>query len=157
MNSKAVVNGDITQIDLPKGVYSGLDQVQVLRGIPGIEMVYLTDKDVVRHELVSRIIRAYDALSTKSFERGEIRCSEERRSPESPTTAITGAFRQRQEAGPGNDNNIQGLAEKPSLAAMLGAAITSWYLGDFPISWRPSGGTRRAKCLRLTSGPPKKW
>ncbi|HHY17767.1 MAG TPA: PhoH family protein, partial [Firmicutes bacterium] len=61
LNSKAVVTGDITQIDLPKGIHSGLDQVRVvLRDIPGIEMVYLTDKDVVRHELVSRIVRAYE-------------------------------------------------------------------------------------------------
>ncbi len=61
LNSKAVVTGDITQIDLPKGTYSGLEQVRiVLRDVPGISIVYLTDRDVVRHELVSRIIRAYD-------------------------------------------------------------------------------------------------
>jgi phosphate starvation-inducible PhoH-like protein len=61
LNSKAVITGDITQIDLPKGTYSGLDQVRVvLRDVPGIEFVYLSDKDVVRHELVSRIIRAYE-------------------------------------------------------------------------------------------------
>jgi phosphate starvation-inducible PhoH-like protein len=61
LNSKAVVTGDITQIDLPKGTYSGLEQVRVvLRDIPGIGIVYLSDRDVVRHELVSRIIRAYD-------------------------------------------------------------------------------------------------
>ncbi len=64
LNSKAVVNGDITQIDLPRGVYSGLDQVRVvLKNVPGIAMVYLTDKDVVRHELVSRIIRAYESFN----------------------------------------------------------------------------------------------
>jgi phosphate starvation-inducible PhoH-like protein len=68
MNSKAVVNGDVTQIDLPKGVYSGLDQVRaVLKDIPGIEMVYLTDRDVVRHELVSRIIRAYDSFDEEAW------------------------------------------------------------------------------------------
>jgi phosphate starvation-inducible PhoH-like protein len=39
----------------------------VLRGIPGIEMVYLTDKDVVRHELVSRIIRAYDSFDEEAW------------------------------------------------------------------------------------------
>ena len=61
MNSKAVVTGDITQIDLPKGTYSGLEQVRiVLRDVPGISIVYLSDRDVVRHELVSRIIRAYE-------------------------------------------------------------------------------------------------
>lgn len=61
LNSKAVVTGDITQIDLPKGTYSGLEQVRiVLRDVPGISIVYLSDRDVVRHELVSRIIRAYE-------------------------------------------------------------------------------------------------
>lgn len=61
LNSKAVVTGDITQIDLPKGTYSGLEQVRViLRDVPGIGIVYLSDRDVVRHELVSRIVRAYD-------------------------------------------------------------------------------------------------
>lgn len=61
LNSKLVVTGDVTQIDLPKGVYSGLEQVRVvLRDTPGIAFVYLSDRDVVRHELVSRIIRAYE-------------------------------------------------------------------------------------------------
>jgi phosphate starvation-inducible PhoH-like protein len=72
LNSKAVVTGDITQIDLPKGVYSGLDQAQALfKGIPGIEIVYLTDKDVVRHELVSRIIRAYEEFDEEAWKEGK--------------------------------------------------------------------------------------
>jgi len=59
--SKAVITGDLTQIDLPKGVYSGLEEVQeVLRGVKGIEFVYLDDTDVVRHEVVQRIIKAYE-------------------------------------------------------------------------------------------------
>ena len=59
--SKAVVTGDITQIDLPRRRFSGLEEVQfILRGIEGIEFVYLTDQDVVRHELVQKIIRAYE-------------------------------------------------------------------------------------------------
>lgn len=61
VGSKAVINGDITQIDLPSGAKSGLEEaMQVLQGIKGIEFVYLTDRDVVRHELVMAIIRAYD-------------------------------------------------------------------------------------------------
>ncbi len=61
LNSKMVVTGDVTQIDLPKDVYSGLEQVRiVLRDTPGIGFVYLSDRDVVRHERVSRIVRAYD-------------------------------------------------------------------------------------------------
>lgn len=59
--SKAVVTGDVTQIDLPKGTESGLTQVsRVLSGVPGIGFVYLSDRDVVRHELVGRIIKAYE-------------------------------------------------------------------------------------------------
>ena len=60
--SKAVITGDITQIDLPKGSVSGLvDAIEVLGGIEGIEVVRLTEGDVVRHPLVQRIIWAYDS------------------------------------------------------------------------------------------------
>lgn len=59
--SKAVVTGDLTQIDLPKGVYSGLEEIQeVLKDVKGIQFVYLDDTDVVRHEVVQRIIKAYE-------------------------------------------------------------------------------------------------
>lgn len=58
--SKTVITGDVTQIDLPGGKKSGLvHAVQVLKGIEGIEIVELTHKDVVRHPLVMRIIKAY--------------------------------------------------------------------------------------------------
>jgi phosphate starvation-inducible PhoH-like protein len=64
--SKAVVTGDITQVDLPRGVRSGLaDVAEIFAGVSGIAVVMLSDRDVVRHELVQRIIRAYqryDAL-----------------------------------------------------------------------------------------------
>jgi phosphate starvation-inducible PhoH-like protein len=59
--SKAVVTGDITQIDLPGDKKSGLKEVQkILKDIPGLEFIYLTEKDVVRHELVQKIIKAYE-------------------------------------------------------------------------------------------------
>ena len=59
--SKAVVTGDITQTDLPRGQTSGLNQVrEVLPGLPGVAFVYFSDQDVVRHELVQRIIQAYE-------------------------------------------------------------------------------------------------
>ncbi|HOQ07675.1 MAG TPA: PhoH family protein [Clostridiales bacterium] len=59
--SKAVVTGDITQIDLPRDKKSGLKEViKILKGVEGIEFIWLTEKDVVRHELVQRIIKAYD-------------------------------------------------------------------------------------------------
>ncbi len=60
-NSKMVVNGDVTQIDLPLGKRSGLiDAVEVLRGIEGISFVQFDDRDVVRHTLVQRIVKAYE-------------------------------------------------------------------------------------------------
>ncbi|HEX2953106.1 MAG TPA: PhoH family protein [Bacillota bacterium] len=59
--SKVVVTGDITQIDLPRGVVSGLAEViNILSDVPGVAMVFLSAQDVVRHELVQHIIRAYD-------------------------------------------------------------------------------------------------
>ncbi len=61
LNSKAVITGDITQVDLPSGKYSGLTQViTILDGVAGLEFVYLTEQDVVRHELVQKIILAYE-------------------------------------------------------------------------------------------------
>ena len=60
-NSKMVVNGDITQIDLPGGKRSGLlDAVDVLRGVEGISFVHFDERDVVRHSLVQRIVKAYE-------------------------------------------------------------------------------------------------
>ena len=59
--SKMVVTGDVTQIDLPAGKSSGLPHAaEVLKEVEGIEIVYLTDKDVVRNPLVMRIVRAYE-------------------------------------------------------------------------------------------------
>ncbi len=59
--SKAVITGDITQIDLDGKKESGLVVIQrILKGISGIKFVYLSDKDVVRHALVQKIIRAYE-------------------------------------------------------------------------------------------------
>ncbi len=61
MGSKMVITGDITQIDLPEGKKSGLKEaVSVLRGIDDIDIIMLDHTDVVRHELVSKIIRAYE-------------------------------------------------------------------------------------------------
>lgn len=66
-HSKAVVTGDITQIDLPANKRSGLVLVQnILHKIKGIEFVYFTDKDVVRHPLVQSIIKAFDKYEEKA-------------------------------------------------------------------------------------------
>ena len=60
--SKMVITGDATQIDLPSGKSSGLEHAaSVLKGVEGVGIIYLTDKDVVRNPLVMRIVRAYDA------------------------------------------------------------------------------------------------
>jgi len=64
--SKAVITGDITQIDLPGNNSSGLLEIQkLLLGVRGIKFVYLTEKDVVRHRLVQEIIKAYEKYSNK--------------------------------------------------------------------------------------------
>lgn len=60
-NSKAIITGDITQIDLPSKSMSGLVQVQeILKGVDGIDFIYFNKNDVVRHKLVRDIINAYD-------------------------------------------------------------------------------------------------
>jgi len=64
--SRAIVTGDVTQIDLPKGKLSGLDDARaILAEIKGISFVYLTYQDVVRHTLVQKIIQAYGARSQR--------------------------------------------------------------------------------------------
>ncbi len=68
LDSKVVVTGDVTQIDLPPGKRSGLVEArEILSGIEGIEFVYFTEKDVVRHPLVKSIIRAYEERSKKTL------------------------------------------------------------------------------------------
>ncbi|HHL73487.1 MAG TPA: PhoH family protein [Bacteroidetes bacterium] len=67
INAKAIVTGDVTQIDLVDGTESGLVQVQeVLQNVPGVAFVYLNDQDVVRHRLVRDIIKAYDSYTQKN-------------------------------------------------------------------------------------------
>ena len=64
-NSKMVVTGDLTQVDLPSGKRSGLTHVvEVLRGVEGISFIYFDDRDVVRHSLVQRIVKAYERYET---------------------------------------------------------------------------------------------
>ncbi|MEW5424516.1 PhoH family protein [Amorphus sp. 3PC139-8] len=90
-NSKMVVTGDPSQVDLPPGQVSGLKEaVSVLTDVPGISIVRFTDADVVRHELVARIVRAYDQTS-----RNEIAERSERQQARRPKPA--------QEAEPGEE------------------------------------------------------
>jgi phosphate starvation-inducible PhoH-like protein len=66
-SAKFFVTGDITQIDLPRNQHSGLKQAeQLLKEIPGIDFIYLDDRDVVRHSLVTKIIKAYNGQNKES-------------------------------------------------------------------------------------------
>ena len=70
-NSKAVVTGDITQIDLPSGRRSGLvEALEVVDNIEGIGFVHFNERDVVRHNLVQQIIRAYEEFEAGQSTRG---------------------------------------------------------------------------------------
>ncbi|MGI8904863.1 MAG: PhoH family protein [Candidatus Sumerlaeaceae bacterium] len=71
-DSKAVITGDVTQIDLPHGKESGLVHVRrVLKDVDDIDFIYFDQRDVVRHELVQRIIRAYEAAESRTSEVGQ--------------------------------------------------------------------------------------
>jgi len=96
-NSKTVVTGDLTQVDLPGGRRSGLlDATDVLRGVEGITFVRFDERDVVRHSLVQRIVRAYEKynegiagrqLSLKLESSGSETPTPEATDPPSPPTA----------------------------------------------------------------------
>src|SRR5213592_65642 len=70
--SKALITGDITQIDLPIGKMSGLIEARnVISGVEGISFIYFNERDVVRHPLVQRIVRAYESYSAQNTARQE--------------------------------------------------------------------------------------
>lgn len=72
MNSKMVVTGDMTQIDLPSSQASGLAQaIRILKGVEGIAFVELSRKDIVRHRLVTRIVEAYERHEKKAREESQ--------------------------------------------------------------------------------------
>ena len=67
-NAQMVITGDLSQVDLPRGVRSGLrDALEVLEHVEGISFVQFSDKDVVRHRLVSRIVKAYDSIEKNKY------------------------------------------------------------------------------------------
>jgi phosphate starvation-inducible PhoH-like protein len=87
-NSKMVVTGDLTQIDLPNGTRSGLrDALDTLEGIPGIAVVRMGTRDVVRHPLVARIVDAYDQRAAAE---GDKRREARRRSDSNQPAEATG-------------------------------------------------------------------
>jgi phosphate starvation-inducible PhoH-like protein len=76
--STAVITGDVTQIDLPRGQPSGLKQaLAVLKGVPGIGLTHFGARDVVRHALVQRIVNAYDVHDQAQDRRQERKSSDQ--------------------------------------------------------------------------------
>jgi len=87
-NSKAVVTGDLTQTDLPRGQKSGLSSaVKILSDIDDIGIHYFTDRDVVRHRLVQKIILAYE-----KYDREQLRRESEKKSTLKKRTERSGAY-----------------------------------------------------------------
>ena len=72
-HARMVITGDLSQVDLPKGTRSGLRQaLEILDGVEGIAFVHFSDADVVRHPLVTRIVRAYERAEEKHSARRRI-------------------------------------------------------------------------------------
>jgi phosphate starvation-inducible PhoH-like protein len=71
MNTKMIITGDMTQIDLPRSQKSGLiDALQILQDVEGIAVIEMNQKDIIRHKLVTRIVEAYEK-SNKAHETNE--------------------------------------------------------------------------------------
>jgi phosphate starvation-inducible PhoH-like protein len=97
-NSKAVITGDVTQIDLPNARRSGLiEAIEILKGVHGLAFVYFDENDVVRHHLVQRIIRAYDDHKAKVAE--QMSLLEQRTGHGVPESGVPG-----RSASPGEDH-----------------------------------------------------
>jgi phosphate starvation-inducible PhoH-like protein len=89
-NSKAVITGDVTQIDLPAGRRSGLiEALEVVGKIEGIAFVHFNERDVVRHNLVQQIIRAYDEFAGAAGPRGGSAAENASHAPVNKATGIT--------------------------------------------------------------------
>lgn len=79
-NTKMIITGDMTQIDLPKEYKSGLKEaLRILKGVEGISVIELTKKDIVRHQLVTRIVNAYEAYDKHQEEEHRKRVEKQRR------------------------------------------------------------------------------
>ena len=67
MNTKMIITGDLTQVDLPRGTMSGLrETINILKDVKGISFVYMNDKDIVRNKLVTRIVNAYEKAEAEN-------------------------------------------------------------------------------------------
>jgi phosphate starvation-inducible PhoH-like protein len=94
-NSKMVVNGDVTQIDLPNGRRSGLlDAIDVLKGVEGISFVQFDERDVVRHSLVQRIVKAYERYNETVGAGRQLSLKLAEPEPAAPAPAAPGAAAQ---------------------------------------------------------------
>src|ERR1700694_3356493 len=94
-NSKAVITGDITQIDLPNARRSGLlEAVDILKGVDGLAFAHFDETDVVRHHLVQRIVRAYDEHKARVAE-GEMSLPEPKTNPNGKTNGTAMASREK--------------------------------------------------------------
>jgi len=92
-NSKAVITGDITQIDLPNARRSGLlEAIDVLKNVNGLAFAYFDDADVVRHHLVQRIVRAYDEHKVRIAEQQQMLLLTEAKASEPAVTNGSPAF-----------------------------------------------------------------
>ena len=70
INTKMIITGDTSQVDLPRGVRSGLSEaLEILDGVDGIGIIHMNKKDIVRHRLVTRIVEAYDKRKSENGER----------------------------------------------------------------------------------------
>ena len=106
--SKAVITGDVTQIDLPSGRVSGLvEAIRVVNAIEGISFVHFDERDVVRHKLVQQIVKAYEAFSNPA--------PRERRSADRPRTDL--AASDEASNGNGNGGTRQTLDDEPAAPA----------------------------------------
>lgn len=89
-DTKMIITGDMTQVDLPRSVRSGLaEAIQVLGNVKGISMIMMNDKDIVRHRLVTSIVKAYDVYERKRDEEQRLkkqRNKEEQDAEDAPTT-----------------------------------------------------------------------
>jgi phosphate starvation-inducible PhoH-like protein len=122
--SKAVITGDITQIDLPSGRASGLvEAMKVVGAIEGISFVYFDERDVVRHKLVQQIVRAYEAFSGNGLGRSTA-------SPDGQRTSEPGR-------GAVGEQREEPVAPRPSAHSGRGE----------PVEPRPSTGSARGELV----------
>ena len=86
MNTKMIVTGDMTQIDLPQSQTSGLVQaLRILKGVKGISFIELNKKDIVRHKLVTQIVEAYEKFDKEAKAEREKRKAEQAAGQQLPT------------------------------------------------------------------------